>query len=176
MAIDGRQHAPGDAPSAAMGEIELDREVARLLRTRGVRLAVAESCTGGLIGHRVTSISGSSDYFLGGIIAYANEVKVRELGVAARDIEQFGAVSEPVARGMAAGARRRFGADVALGVTGIAGPEGGSRDKPVGLVFIGLAVDDGVHVRRFNLAGTRDEIKWRASSAALMMLRDWLIN
>ena len=116
----------------------VDDLVADALRGRGLTLAVAESCTGGLLGARLTERPGSSDYFLGGVISYANEVKMGLLGVPAGMLAQYGAVSEEVAGAMAAGARAATGADYALAVSGVAGPDGGTPDKPVGLVYVGL--------------------------------------
>jgi len=139
-------------------------------------LATAESCTGGLIGHRVTSVSGSSAYYVGGVIAYANAVKVRELGVDPTVLEREGAVSEPVARQMAAGVRRRFEADIGIGVTGIAGPDGGTAEKPVGLVYIGLAGPEGATVERFVFDGDRAAVKTAGSEAALGMVKRYLLE
>jgi len=127
-----------------------------------------------LIGHRVTSVSGSSEYFVGGVIAYSNEVKIRELGVSRRTLVREGAVSAPVARQMADGVRRRLWATVGIGVTGVAGPLGGTARKPVGLVFIGLAGGTTWHVRRFRFRGDRAKIKRAASEAALKMLKEYL--
>lgn len=152
----------------------IEEEIGRLLVDRGLTLAVAESCTGGLIGHRITSVSGSSAYFLGGIIAYSDEVKTRELGVVRKVLKRDGAVSESVAQQMTIGVRDRFKADIGLGVTGIAGPTGGSADKPAGLVFIGLTDGKRCRVCRFNFGGNRATVKKSSSQAALEMLRDFL--
>jgi len=157
-----------------MVHLEIEEEVGRLLAGRGLTLAVAESCTGGLMGHRITSVSGSSAYFLGGIIAYSDEVKTRELGVVPEVLGREGAVSESIAEQMAAGIRDRFRADIGLGITGIAGPGGGSAEKPVGLVFIGLADSGGRRVCRFNFCGDRMSIKKSSCQAALEMLRKYL--
>ncbi len=116
-----------------------EQAVGDLLRAGGATLAVAESCTGGLLGGRITRIAGCSDYFLGGVIAYANAVKIRELGIPKSLLQQHGAVSAAVAQAMAAGVRRRFDADYGLAVTGIAGPDGGTLDKPVGTVWLACA-------------------------------------
>lgn len=140
-------------------------------RARGLSLCVAESCTGGLLGARLTDIPGSSDVFIGGVIAYANAVKLRELGVRESDLAEHGAVSEPVVRQMARGARERFGADVALAVTGVAGPTGGTSAKPVGLVWICAAYEDRVEPRRLQLWGDRSEIRYRAAQAAMDLAR-----
>ena len=133
----------------AEGDEPLEAVAGRLLRERGMTLAVAESCTGGLLAERVTHIAGASDYFLGGVVAYANAAKQALLGVPAELLDQHGSVSEPVARAMAEGARERFGADLALATTGVSGPGGGSAEKPVGTVCIALARDGGTHAERF---------------------------
>ena len=145
--------------------------VGELLRQAGQRLATAESCTGGLVGAMVTDVPGSSDYYLGGVVAYANAVKQDALGVPEALLRDHGAVSEPVARAMAAAARERFGADWAVALTGIAGPGGGSDDKPVGLVYIALASSAGVDVHRHVFPGDRVIIRLRAATAALNYLR-----
>jgi nicotinamide-nucleotide amidase len=161
----------------AYGEDDADLAAVVLerLRSLGLKLAVAESCTGGMLGERITSIPGSSDVFLGGIIAYHNDVKVKALGVRVEDIERHGAVSEPVALQMASGVRERTGADVGVSVTGIAGPGGGTPDKPVGLVWISVDVTD-AKARRFHVFGDRAEIRQRAAQAALEMVRRALSN
>ena len=135
-----------------------------------LKLAVAESCTGGMLGERLTNISGSSDVFLGGVIAYHNDVKKELLGVRAEDLERHGAVSEQVALQMAAGVRERTGADVGVSVTGVAGPGGGTAEKPVGLVWVAVHGSD-AKARRFHVAGDRAEIRQRAAQAALEMVR-----
>jgi nicotinamide-nucleotide amidase len=117
----------------------MEEVVGRLLREQEKTLAVAESCTGGLVGERITAVPGSSDYFLGGVIAYADRVKAALLGVPESLLLKYGAVSEPVALAMAEGARERFGADLAISTTGIAGPGGGSDTKPVGMVWVGFS-------------------------------------
>ena len=138
---------------------------------RHFTVAVAESCTGGLLGARLTSVAGSSDVVRGGIIAYANDVKAAQLGVDPRVIATDGAVSERVAVQMAAGARARFGADVGIALTGIAGPGGGSDEKPVGTVWIGLDIAGDVHATRHVFIGDRDEIRYRAAQFALDLVR-----
>ena len=138
---------------------------------RGATLAVAESCTGGMLGMRLTAVPGSSRVVQGGTIAYANEVKVRELGVAQGDLDAHGAVSEPVARAMATGARLRFGTNIGIGITGIAGPDGGTPEKPVGTVWVAVDLDGEVHAVRAILPGDRSEIRYRAAQLALDRLR-----
>jgi nicotinamide-nucleotide amidase len=142
-----------------------------LLQSRAQTLGVAESCTGGRLAVALTSVPGASQSFVGGVVAYGNSVKISALGVSATSLERYGAVSEEVAREMARGARRRLGTDVAVATTGIAGPGGGTPEKPVGLVFI--AFDDervGASVRRLELAADRETVAQRATSAALGML------
>jgi len=161
----------------AYGEDDADLAAVVLdkCRSLGLKLAVAESCTGGMLGERITSIPGSSDVFLGGVIAYDNDVKVKALGVPAEDIEQHGAVSEQVALRMASGIRQKMGADVGISVTGIAGPGGGTPEKPVGLVWIAVHRFD-AKARRFHLVGDRAEIRQRAAQAALEIMRRALSN
>lgn len=158
------------------GAYEIEKEVGRLLTEGKQTLAAAESCTGGLVGHRVTSVSGSSVYFLGGVIAYSDDVKAGALGVSREALSNEGAVSEAVAQQMALGVKDRFGADIGLGVTGIAGPGGGTAEKPVGLVFIALANGKMCKARRFRFSGDRTAIKTSISQAALEMLRDSLLK
>ena len=147
-------------------EIVLD-----LCRGRGLTLATAESCTGGLIGARLTEIAGASDVFVGGVIAYSNEVKERKLGVPAKLLREHGAVSAEVGAAMASGARRELGADLAVADTGIAGPGGGTPEKPVGLVFLAVDGPDGAHTTRLQLPGDRETVRARATALALHMLR-----
>jgi nicotinamide-nucleotide amidase len=138
---------------------------------RGATLAVAESCTGGMLGMRLTAVPGSSRVVQGGTIAYANEVKVRELGVSHGDLDAHGAVSEPVARAMATGVRLRFGTNIGIGITGVAGPDGGTPEKPVGTVWVAVDLDGAVHAVRAILPGDRSEIRYRAAQLALDRLR-----
>jgi len=145
--------------------------VGRKLAEAGRTVSVAESCTGGLLGKLLTDVPGSSRYFKQGWIAYSNTAKVRELGVDAGLIESCGSVSEEVARAMAHGARKKAGSDFAIGITGIAGPEGGSEQKPVGLVYISVASARGVETERYVYAGGRDSVRRRAALTALNMLR-----
>jgi len=152
----------------------VDELIADALRSRGQTVAVAESCTGGLLGGRFTEMAGSSDYFLGGVIAYANSVKEAALGVPSDVLASQGAVSEPVAAAMARGARAATGASFALSTTGIAGPGGATPTKPVGLVYIACAAETGVTVRRHEFPGNRQAVRQRAVVAALHLLRETL--
>lgn len=155
----------------------LEKEVGSLLSERGLTLAVAESCTGGLLGHRLTLVSGSSEYFLGGVIAYSNEIKTRVLGISYEVLRKEGAVSDTVARLMAMSVRGRFNSDLGIGITGIAGPKGGSDEKPVGLVYVGLADGKRVRVCRYDFRRLqRASVKEKSSEGALEMLRDFLIK
>jgi nicotinamide-nucleotide amidase len=165
----------GDAVFSTEGE-EMESVVGRLLRERGETLAVAESCTGGLIGSRITEVAGSSEYFLEGVVTYANSAKVRMLGVDEGLIAKHGAVSQEVAEAMAAGMLSSSGADYAVSVTGIAGPGGGSEEKPVGTVFVGYADIESVRSTRLQLPGDRYLIRWRASQAALDILRRQILR
>lgn len=154
----------------------MEEVVGRLLKERGETLATAESCTGGLVGERITEIPGASEYFLEGVITYSNEAKTRLLGVPADLISANGAVSAQVAEAMARGARERAETDYAVSITGIAGPEGGTGEKPVGTVFVGYAGPDETMSKRFNLPGDRHLIRWRASQAALDLLRRQILK
>ena len=155
-------------------EETLEGIVARLLKEKGLRIAVAESCTGGLVSHRLTNIAGSSDYFVHGIVGYSNKAKSALLRVPVSLIKKKGAVSPEVAKKMAQGARSSGEAHLGLGITGIAGPSGGSPTKPVGLVYIGLSSSEGEICQKFLFAGEREDIKWKASQAALDILRGYL--
>lgn len=151
----------------ARGSIDLAEVVLQELRSRDFTLATAESCTGGLLGGRITAIAGASDVFLGGVVSYANEAKRDVLGVDHATLEAYGAVSEETARAMAMGVLQRFGADAAMAVTGVAGPGGGTPEKPVGTVWIAWAVPGRVEARRFGIAGDREQVRARAVQAAL---------
>ena len=142
-----------------------------LARERGLTIGTAESCTGGLVAARLTSVPGSSDVFLGAVVAYANEVKAAELGVGEELLERHGAVSAEVAEAMAQGARARLGVDVAVSVTGIAGPDGGTEEKPVGLVYLHASGPDGDRAAQFDLPGDRDAIRGRSAASALHLVR-----
>ncbi|MGH2272065.1 competence/damage-inducible protein A [Anaerohalosphaeraceae bacterium U12dextr] len=150
----------------------LPEVVGKLLRRQKMTLVTAESCTGGLIGKLVTDTAGSSEYYLGGWITYSNEAKMRDLGVPKELLDTYGAVSEPVARAMALGAQARACADTAIGISGIAGPTGGTNQKPVGLVYIAIAAGHDVQVREFRFAPlSREIIRQRAALTALNLLR-----
>ena len=153
------------------GSDTMARVVGQALRSAGQTLALAESCTGGMIGQMVTATAGASDYFLGAVVSYANSAKSGLLGVPPELIESRGAVSEPVVAAMAEAAREKFGADWTLAVTGIAGPDGGTADKPVGLVFIALTDASGTDVHRRVFGGNRGIVRRRAAIAALNYLR-----
>jgi PncC family amidohydrolase len=149
----------------------LEIRVGDVLRAKNWTVCSAESCTGGLIMHRLTNVAGSSAYVLGGVVAYANEIKQRVLGVSEATLIAHGAVSEPTAREMALGALRVFGANVAVSVTGVAGPSGGTPEKPVGLTYIGVCVRDGEPiVRRHVWSGDREAVKSASADEALRML------
>jgi len=154
----------------------LEESVGVLLRSQGRRLAVAESCTGGLICHRLTSVPGASDYFDRGLVTYSNRAKQELLKVPAEVIETHGAVSAETAARMAEGAKNRSGTDIGLAVTGVAGPTGGTRDKPVGTVFMALAAPEGVGVERFQFTGRRDQIQKMTAQTALDWLHHYLID
>lgn len=168
------EQALGNSVFSFRGET-MEEVVGRRLAMTEFTLAVAESCTGGLIAQRLTSVPGSSKYFVEGVVTYSNESKTRVLGVDKKVIKEFGAVSQQVARDMARGVRHKAKTDFGLAVTGIAGPGGGTEEKPVGLVYIALADDAHTEHKRFMLPGDRELIRWRASQAALDMLRRRLI-
>jgi nicotinamide-nucleotide amidase len=158
------------------GNATMEGVVGELLTARGATVAVAESCTGGLIGHRLTDVPGSSAYVLGGIVAYSNAVKQAQLGVPAETLAQHGAVSRETAEAMARGVRRALGAGVGLATTGIAGPSGGTAEKPVGTVCIAIDSDAGTRSRRYQLWGTRDWVKLLTSQIALDWVRRTLLG
>ena len=142
-----------------------------MLKEKSLTLATAESCTGGLIGHRLTQVSGSSDYFTEGFVVYSNDAKINRLQVEPKLIEEFGAVSEPVAQSMAEGVCRVTGADIGVSVTGIAGPSGGSDLKPVGLTYIAVHDRSGTYCRKFIFTHDRIKNKERSAQAALNLVR-----
>ncbi|MFN3689836.1 MAG: competence/damage-inducible protein A [Fimbriimonadales bacterium] len=151
-------------------ETTLEQAVVQSLLEAGQSLVVAESCTGGLLGHRITSVAGSSAVFLGGVVSYSNALKETLVGVPRTVLETHGAVSEPTARAMAQGIRERLGGWWGIGITGIAGPSGGTPDKPVGLVYIGVSDPQATVVKRQIFAGDRATIKYRATQYALWLL------
>ena len=151
-----------------------EERAVRLLARKGLTLALAESCTGGLIGYRITSVPGSSAVFRGGVVAYADLAKSRLLGVDRATLRRRGAVSAETAVEMARGARRALGARVALAVTGIAGPAGGTPEKPVGLVFTGLSAGRKDRVEEHFLGGGREKVRRQAADLALSLLLSWL--
>ena len=152
----------------------LEEIVGRLLVARCESIAVAESLTGGLLGKRLTDVPGSSRYVLADVVAYANEAKIEFLGVSARSLSSFGAVSEAVCREMAEGARRRAGATWGLSTTGVAGPDGGTAEKPVGLAYFGLSWEGGSEIRRRVFSGARPDVRERVAWAALFLLYEFL--
>ena len=155
----------------------IEEAVVKMLKSRNLKVATAESCTGGLIAKRITDISGSSQIFECGIVSYANEIKHKVLGVSADDLEKYGAISEPVAKQMAQGALRVSGADIAVSVTGIAGPESDSTNKPVGLIYIGLADKDNVWVKELRTSrNDRSYNRYVSASNAFNMIRLYLDN
>ena len=158
------------------GDVSMDDVVAGLFRERAVTLSLAESCSGGLIAKRITDIPGSSAYFSEGIVTYSNAAKSRLLGVSTELLNSYGAVSSECAAAMAQGVRTASGSDLGLAVTGIAGPDGGSGEKPVGTVFISLAAEDGCRTRRFQFSGSRDEIRTLTAWSALDWLRRYLLE
>ena len=170
--------SPGEGTSwleVMMSEDEgLEFLIGPLLRQAGLKLALAESCTGGLIGHRVTNVPGSSDYYLGSVTAYAYEAKERLLGVSHDTLVHYGAVSQETALEMARGIRRVLDADIGVSVTGIAGPGGGLPGKPVGLVWIGLSAPGGDWAFQYFWKGNRVENKVESAQAALQRLYDYL--
>jgi len=165
----------GDNIFSSSGE-DLEEVVGKMLRERKMTLAVAESCTGGYLGHRITNVSGSSEYFLQGVLVYSNESKVKLLLIPPALLEKHGAVSEEVAHVMAHNIREESTTDFGLAITGIAGPTGGSPDKPIGLVYTALASENGVEVIRNVFLGNREAIKFQSSQKALDMLRRHLLK
>jgi nicotinamide-nucleotide amidase len=154
--------------------VKPEERLGGLLREQRLRLAVAESCTGGLIASRITDVAGSSDYLEAGLVVYSNQAKQALLAVPAKSIEAHGAVSREVVEKMAEGVRTKTGADIGLAVTGIAGPTGGSAEKPVGTVYIGLAAKAGTFFRKCQFKGGRLEIKEQTSTEALQFAIDLL--
>ena len=159
-----------------MEKTPLEIQVGELLRLHGLRLAVAESCTGGLIGHRLTNVAGSSTYYMGSVTAYAYEAKVRLLNVRWETLEKHGAVSGETVIEMARGVRHALAADVGLSVSGIAGPGGGTPEKPVGTVWIGLSSPEDEFAELFVWEGDRIQNKEHSAEAALQLLADYLTD
>ena len=154
--------------------MEIEKRIGKMLKERELKIAVAESCTGGLISSRITDISGASDYFEAGITTYSNESKIRLLNIPEDIVDRYGAVSEETAKSMAEGVKKTVHADIGVSVTGIAGPTGGTEGKPVGTVFIGLATKQATYVRKFFFDGNRLEIRRKTSDAALMLVAEYL--
>jgi PncC family amidohydrolase len=157
-----------------MSVISLEQQIGKLLRERKLSLALAESCTGGLVGDRITNLPGSSEYFRGGIVAYAYEAKVSLLDVSWSTLNTFGAVSEETVREMARGARMRFQTDIAASISGIAGPGGGTDSKPVGTVWLAIVTPGGEWTRLRHFSGSRRQIKAASADAALQLILDFL--
>ena len=156
--------------------MRLERLIGNHLRKKGWTLSIAESCTGGLICDRMTDVSGSSDYFMGGMVAYSNESKAEHLGIPLDFIMRYGAVSRQVARRMAQGVRKAFHTTFGLSTTGVAGPTGGTKRSPVGRVFIGISDGKRTWVKREDLKGSRREIKKKATERALELFYERLIH
>lgn len=160
----------------ATGSDEIEVVVGRLLSERGLTVSVAESCTAGLLGGRITRVDGSSAYFMGGFLTYSNDSKIELLGVSRETIETAGAVSEEVAREMAEGAARRLSTDVAISITGVAGPGGGTEAKPVGLVWTAVKLGADLRTRQFIFPGDRSEVRERSTQMALALLYEMLVS
>lgn len=157
-----------------MAANKLEELLGEKIKERGLNIATAESCTGGLVGHRITNVPGSSGYFIGSVTAYSYHVKVRTLDVKWQTLETHGAVSMETVAEMAAGVRELLDADIGIAVSGVAGPGGGSPGKPVGLVWLGLSAPDGSWTRQHDFEGDRVSIKNQASEAALQFVLDYL--
>lgn len=155
-------------------ENAVEKQFGVMLRSKGKTVATAESCTGGYIAHLITSVAGSSEYYKGGVVAYTNEIKANVLGVNVADIEQYGAVSEPVVRQMAEGVKRLTGADCAIATSGVAGPGGGTEEKPVGTVWIGIATPERTIARKFVFSFTRERNIAKAAVKAMELLMEEL--
>ncbi len=154
----------------------LEKEVGDLLRRKGLTLGTVESGTGGLISHLITNVPGSSDYFKGSIVSYANEIKIKVVGVKAATLKRYGAVSPQVAEEMARGGKKVLNVDICLSDTGVAGPGGATPGKPVGLFYIGIADKNGVSSRKLELSGSRLEIKQKVAEAVLGWLKEYLVS
>jgi PncC family amidohydrolase len=154
----------------------LEKRIGYLLRNNGWTLGIAESCTGGLVCDRITNVSGSSDYFMGGMVNYSNESKARHLGIPLEYIKRYGAVSPQVAKKMAQGVRKAFHTTFGLSTTGVAGPTGGTKRSPVGRVFIGIASGKGIGVKKLDFKGNRREIKKKATERSLEFFYEILVS
>ena len=174
--IEGKIRDKVDKYIYATGTVDLEEIVGDMLSERGYTIATAESCTGGLIGHRLTNVPGSSTYYLGSVISYSDDMKMKTLGVQENTLQEFGAVSKQTATEMAHGARDFFGSDLAIAVTGIAGPGGGTAEKPVGLVYITLVHNDTVWAKKFKFFTDRKLNNRLSSQVALNMVRIHLLN
>lgn len=152
------------------GKVTLEEALGKILKQKKVQLAIAESCTGGLLGSRIVSVSGASSYFAGGIIAYSNKVKTRLLGVSSALLKKYGAVSLPVAKAMAQGAAKNFSCECGIGITGVAGPTGGTRQKPMGYVCIASCCKEKMITESFQFYGDRSFIRNRAAATALFQM------
>jgi nicotinamide-nucleotide amidase len=148
----------------------IEQVVVKSLKEKGLKLVTIESCTGGLVGTKITDVSGASEVFLGGIITYSNEFKINLCDVSSETLDQFGAVSSGVAKEMAEGGLQKYHADIAVSITGIAGPTGETEDKPVGLVYIGIATKEKTYATRFNFIGNREKIRELSAKNALFMV------
>ena len=156
--------------------MKLEKNIGDLLRRKGWTLSIAESCTGGLVCDRITDVSGSSDYFMGGMVTYSNESKAEHLGIPVNFIRRYGAVSAQVAKRMAKGVRKVFGTNFGLSTTGVAGPTGGTKRSPIGRVFIGLTDGRRTWVKKLDLKGSRREIKEKATEKTLQFFYERLIR
>ncbi len=155
---------------------KIEEEVSSLLRQQGLTLGIVESATGGLISHLMTNIPGISDYYQGAITSYSNEVKIKVVGVKEDTINQYGAVSHQVAKEMAEGGRKVLAADICIADTGIAGPDGATPGKPVGLFYIGLSDKTGTYSQKHNFSGNREQNKRQAAETALSWLKEYLVS
>ncbi len=156
--------------------MKIEKAIGECLRGKGWTLSVAESCTGGLICDRLTNVPGSSDYFMGGMVNYSNESKIKHLGIPKQDIKVYGAVSSHIAKKMAQGVRRAFETDFGLSTTGVAGPTGGTKRSPIGRVFMALTDGRRTWVQKEDFKGSRREIKKQAVERSLKLLYETLIN
>jgi len=157
-----------------MDQKSIEVEIGEILTARGLTLAAAESCTGGLVSHRITNVPGSSVYFVGGVVSYANAVKIALVGVGPQTLEMHGAVSRETVIEMARGVRVAFKADIGIAISGIAGPGGGTAEKPVGLTWIGLSAAEGEEARKSIRPGDRLAVKEQSAQAALELVLEYL--